>query len=153
MTATVQSYLENNGIVYEVIPHRMTTTSVCTAQSAHVDAGQVAKPVILEDDTGYLMAIVPANRHVRIGRLGKILHRRMGLATENELRNLFSDCELGAIPPLAPAYNMQCIVDDQLLQCDDIYFESGNHKELVHIKGKDFQKLMKGAPHSHLCLH
>jgi len=89
MTATVQSYLENNGIPYEVIPHRMTTTSVSTAQSAHVDAGQVAKPVILEDETGYLMAIVPANKHVRIGRLNKILNRHMGLATEHELRKLF----------------------------------------------------------------
>lgn len=153
MTATVQSYLANNGIAFDVIPHRMTTTSVSTAQSAHVDARLVAKPVILEDEMGYLMAIVPANEHVRIGRLNKILNRHMGLATEQELRGLFSDCDLGAIPPLAPAYNMQFIVDDQLLRCKDIYIESGNHEELIHIKGKDFQRLMRGAPHSHLCQH
>ena len=142
-TATVQSYLENNGISYEVIPHRITTTSVSTAQSAHIDARQVAKPVVFEDEFGYLMAIVPANQHVRIGVLNKILNRHMGLATEQELCDLFSDCSLGAIPPLAPAYDMQCIVDDQLLQCKDIYFESGNHKELIHITGEDFQRLMK----------
>ena len=153
MTATVQSYLENNNIPYEVIPHNMTTTSVCTAQSAHVDVEKVAKPVILEDDIGFLMAIVPANKHVKIGRLNQILNRHMGLTTEEELRGLFYDCTLGAIPPLASAYNMQCIVDDDLLQCDDVYFESGNHKELIHIKGEDFQRIMRGAPHSHICLH
>jgi len=153
MTATVQSYLENNGIPYDVIQHRTTSTSLSTARLANVDAGQVAKPVILEDELGYLMAIVPANMHVKIGRLNKILNRHMGLATEQELRRLFYDCNLGAIPPLAYAYNMQCIIDDELLHCDDIYFESGNHEELVHIKGKDFQRLMSSAPHSRLCLH
>lgn len=153
ITATVQSYLENNNVSYEVISHRITTTSANSAQAAHVDITLMAKPVIFEDEIGYLMAIVPANKRVLIGKLNKLLNRQMCLATEPELRKLFSDCDLGAIPPLAMAYHIPFIVDDQLLDNQDIYFESGNHKELIHIKGNDFKRLMQGAPHTKLCLH
>jgi Ala-tRNA(Pro) deacylase len=48
---------------------------------------------------------------------------------------------------------MQTIVDEDLLHCSDIYFEAGNHRELIHVKGKDFNQLMQGAPHSKISVH
>lgn len=153
MTTTVQNFLAKNGVAYDIVPHRMTSTSMNSAQSAHVSGEMVAKSVILEDELGYLMAVVPATRHVKIGKLNRILDRHMGLTTEAELKELFFDCATGAIPPIGPAYNMLSIVDEDLLHCSDIYFEAGNHEELIHIKGKDFQELMKGAPHSSISLH
>ena len=153
MTTTVQTFLEVNDIPYDLVPHRMTSTSMNSAQSARIKAEQLAKPVIFEDDIVYLMAVIPANQHVKIGKLNQLLNRKMGLTTETELEELFEDCVPGAIPPLGPAYNIQCIIDDELFEYHDIYFEAGNHEELVHIKGEDFQRLMRGAPHSHICLH
>lgn len=153
MTTTLQQYLASNSVAYDIVPHRMTFSSMNTAQSVHIHGELMAKPVILEDETGYLMAVVPANRHVKISKLNKILNRKMVLASETELSHLFTDCDLGAIPPIASAYGMACIVDDELLDCPDIYFEAGNHQELVHINGRDFKRLMKGAPHSRICMH
>ena len=153
MTTTLQNFLATNGIAYDIVPHRLTSTTLNSAQSAHVQGDMVAKSVILEDEIGYLMAVVPANKHVKIRKLNQLLDRHMGLATEDELKDLFFDCDLGAIPPIGPAYGVLSIVDDELLECKDIYFEAGNHQELIHIKGKDFKRLMKGAPHSSICLH
>ncbi len=153
MTTTLQNFLATNGVAYDIVPHRMTSTTLNSAQTAHVRGDMVAKSVILEDEIGYLMAVVPATKHVKIGKLNKILDRHMGLATEDELKSVFFDCDLGAIPPIGPAYGVLSIVDDDLLECKDIYFEAGNHQELIHIKGKDFQRLMRGAPHSSICLH
>ncbi len=153
MTTTLQNYLTQNGIAYDLVPHNMTSTSMGSARAAHINSGMVAKPVILEDELGYLMAVVPANAQVKIGKLNQVLDRRMGLATEAELKELFTDCDIGAIPPFGQVYHMQSIVDDSLLECSDIYFEAGNHHELVHINGKAFKKLMQGAPHSRICQH
>ncbi len=153
MTTTIQNFLAKNGIAYDIVPHNTTSTTLSSAQSAHIRGDMVAKSVILEDEIGYLMAVVPATHRVKIGKLNRLLDRHMGLATEEELKEVFFDCAVGAIPPIGPAYGMQSIVDDDLLKCDDIYFEAGNHHELIHIKGKDFQQLMKGAPHSSICLH
>jgi Ala-tRNA(Pro) deacylase len=99
------------------------------------------------------MAVIPANAHVKIAELNRLLDRKMGLATEVELLPLFSDCELGAIPPIGQAYGIETIVDEGLDGCRDIYFESGNHTDLIHMKGKAFQELMIETRHAPICVH
>lgn len=153
MTTTLQKFLSSSGIAFDIIPHRQTDTSINSAQTAHINGKFVAKPVILEDDLGYLMAVVPASERVELDKLNKILDRHMELAPEQEIVDIFFDCEPGAIPPIADAYGMQTIVDEDLLHCSDIYFEAGNHRELIHVKGKDFNQLMQGAPHSKISVH
>lgn len=151
MARTLQQYLARRGIAYDVLPHRHTDTSINSAHSAHIPAERLAKPVILEDENGYLMAVIPANRHVQIGRLNRLLNRRMGLATEAELPALFSDCEPGAVPPLGDAYGIATIVDESLAACPDIYLEAGDHEDLIHLKGSAFKRLMDHSPHGRIC--
>lgn len=144
---TLQEYLDNSGIDYDVLPHSRTSSSISTAEAAQVPAYDVAKSVILEDESGYLMAVIPANHHIELGQLSQQLDRRLGLATEDELATLFADCDVGAIPPVGDAYNMECIVDDCLTDCEDVYFEAGDHTDVVHVRGQDFQRLMRTARH------
>ncbi len=151
MARTLQEYLAHQGIAYDLLPHRHTDTSINSAFSAHIPADQLAKPVILEDEDGYVMVVIPANRHVRIGRLNLLLNRRMGLATEAELAPLFSDCDPGAVPPLGIAYGLATIVDESLDQCPDIYLEAGDHEDLIHLKGSAFRRLMRGSQHASIC--
>ncbi|MEJ2390696.1 MAG: YbaK/EbsC family protein [Gammaproteobacteria bacterium] len=153
MSLVLQRYLRDHNIAYEMLPHRPTRSSLNSASAAHVPGSKLAKPVILEDDQGYVMVVIPATEHLKIGRLNQTLQRNMGLATESELRGLFSDCETGAIPPLGQAYQMETVVDDSLLQCNDIYFEAGDHTDLIHIKGSSFRQLMQGNRHAALCVH
>ena len=150
---TLRQYLEKNGIEYDVLPHAYTTSSMSTARSAAIPGGQVAKPVILEDEEGYLMAVIPATHHIELGSLSQQLHRRLGLATESELATLFNDCELGAIPPMGSAYGMRVIMDDSLNNASDIYFESGDHIDLIHVRGDDFRKLNHNAAHGQFSRH
>ena len=153
MASTLVKYLAQNGIAYDIVPHRYTLSSLHTAHAAKVSADKVAKPVIFEDETGYLMAVVPATQRVKIGELNHVLNRHMGLATEAELPPLFSDCDLGATPPIGQAYGMETVVDDSLTQCSDVYFEAGDHQELIHVKGSAFRKLMKNSQHATICVH
>lgn len=153
MANTLVKYLAQNGIAYDRLPHRYTATSLNSAHTAGIPEKQMAKPVILEDDQGYIMAVVPASRHVKIRELNMLLNRNMGLATESELEQLFKDCDLGAIPPVGHAYGMRTIVDNSLDECSDIYFEAGNHEELIHVKGEAFRRLMKNSQHASICMH
>jgi Ala-tRNA(Pro) deacylase len=144
---SVRQYLEDSDIDYDVTRHTRSATSREAAKTAGVPGDQLAKSVILEDDQGYLMAVVPATRHVRLGKLSRQLGRHLGLATEQELRTVFSDCELGAIPPVGEVYHMEVIMDDSLSTCSDIYFEGGDHVDLIHVRQDDFQRLMQHARH------
>lgn len=153
MATTLVRYLSENGVAYDKLPHRYTFTSLNTVRSTKVPGDKMAKSVILEDDKGYIMAVIPATKHVKIRELNKLLGRNVGLATETELGQLFKDCDLGAIPPIGPAYGMETVVDYSLDDCGDVYFEAGNHEELIHVKGSAFRKLMKNSQHGNICMH
>jgi len=146
IASSVEAYLGRSGVRYELIGHARTGNSCYSAHAAHVPGSQFAKCVMLEDDRGYLMAILPATRKVDLGALRQRLGRPLGLATENELAGLFLDCEQGAIPPLGGAYGIDAILDQPLVESSDVYFEAGDHRELVHVSGSDFLTLMGDAP-------
>lgn len=144
----LQKYLAENSVAYDVLPHTYTSSSMHTAQSAKISGKNLAKSVILEDESGYLMAVIPATEHVQFRKVNHALNRHLGMAIESELDTLFSDCELGAIPAVGSAYSMESIVDDKLLDCSDIYFEAGNHRELIHMEGNAFRRLTKNVQHA-----
>jgi len=145
---TLKSYLESHNVHYEMVKHSHTDSAVDSAKSAHVPAHQMAKAVVLEDSSGYIVSVLPSNNHVNLGWVNEELQRDLKMATEPELRKLFEDCVTGAVPALSNAYGLKVIWDDQLRHASDIYIEAGDHEHLIHLKGDDFQKLMASLPHS-----
>jgi len=137
-----------HGVHCDVLMHPHSHSSMETAELARVPGDRVAKSVILEDDDGYVMAVLPSTYHVRLGKLSRELNRRLRLATEDELARLFTDCETGAIPPLGLAYGMPTIVDDSLALQSEIYCEGGDHETLLHMNRDAFMALMEHADHA-----
>lgn len=144
---TVERYLQEHGTIYTVIPHPPSISSRQTAAAAHVRPDQIAKAVVLADDRGFLMAVLPGDRHVQLHRLSDRLRRRFVLVTEQRIAPIFKDCEPGAIPPLGLAYGMPTIVDDSLVGRKQIFFVSGDHDELVRVDGDAFVQLLSSAQH------
>lgn len=149
LAKTVEDYLGDLDVSYDLLPHTRTATSIRTASAAHVPAHQIAKGVVLEDDAGYVMAVLPADRRVHLGALREQLGRRMGLATEQELGTMFQECTLGAVPPVGEAYGIETVVDDELSEGGDVYFEAGDHEELVHLPREAFLLLHGQARRGH----
>jgi Ala-tRNA(Pro) deacylase len=142
---SVRNYLSREGVQYDTVAHEHTRDSNHSAQAAHIPGDRVAKCVILEDSKGYLMAVLPATHKVDLTALQLQLNRRLELASDTELHELFKDCEMGALPPLGRVYGFDTIVADSLTVSPDVYFEAGDHLTLIHVKGEDFRRLMSGA--------
>ena len=142
---TVSGYLQSRHVSYDVIAHPYSDSSRKAAETAHVPPEQLAKAVILSDRRGFLMAVVPGDRHVSLEDLWKKLGRRLSLTSENHIAPVFRDCESGAIPPLGPAYGMETIVDDSLVGQSEVYFESGDHRGLIRVGGDEFLALLRDA--------
>ncbi|HKR35359.1 MAG TPA: YbaK/EbsC family protein [Steroidobacteraceae bacterium] len=153
IAATVQTFLSNAGVPYDIIEHPRTSNSTHTAEAAHVPGQRLAKSVVIEDGEKYLMAIIPATHRVDLGALHRRLGREIGLATEDEVARLFADCEPGAVPPLGQIYGIETVLDEAFVDADDVYFEGGDHRALVHVTGSDFLKLMGDAPRARIGLH
>ncbi len=153
IATTLENFLSEHHVVYDVVTHAHTATSMQTAAEAHVPGDRLVKSVIVEDDQGFLMVALPSTHRLELGQLHRQLHRQFGLATEDEFADLFKDCELGAIPPIGAAYGIETLVDDSLLHGGDVYFEAGNHEELIHVSGEQFHALFAGAKHGRYSNH
>lgn len=144
---SIQSYLQDHSIPYDIVRHPRSLSSMRTAQVAHVPGDRLAKAVLLEDESGYVMAVLPSTRKLDLGKLRHHLDRMVGLAVESEIGAIFRDCDPGAIPALGEAYDVETVVDDTLLQQPEVYFEAGDHEELIHMSGREFRELMADFPH------
>jgi Ala-tRNA(Pro) deacylase len=144
---TLQQFLEAQSVPYEVLEHKRTGCSQRTADASHVPSDCLAKGVVVRHKDGYILAIVPASRQVRLEDVGRWLERPVALASEEEVSALFPDCEHGAVPPIAAAYGLAAIVDASLEGHEHIYFEGGDHRALVHVTGAQFHRLIEEVPH------
>ena len=150
---TLKEYLDDQGVDYELVEHPYAVSSMRVADEASVSGEKLAKAVVLHHKDGYLMAVIPATHKIQLAKLSKQYKHFLSLADENDLLGLFDDCSMGAVPAVGNAYGMEVIMDDSLSQCDDIYFEAGDHTDLVHVSGSDFMALLGNAKHAGFSRH
>ena len=145
----VEQYLAQHGARYDVVQHPASNTSIETAELAHVSGDLLVKAVLLEDDEGALLAVLPATRSIQMSHLGRELNRRVRLADDDDVPRHFPDCRAGAISPLGAAYGLRTIVDDELEAQQEVYFEAGDHENLVHMTASQFMALLGSAERAH----
>lgn len=142
----LSQYFAQRGVHYEVSEHRLSRSSAQTARVAHVPPRLVAKSVILEDDGGIVMAVIPADCYVMVGRLASLLGRReLHLADEDRIATVFGDCDRGAVPPVGMAWGIETVVDEELGRRDVVYLEGGDHRCLLKLPAEQFAELMSTA--------
>ena len=99
----ILKYLDDNGVIYLHTIHEPAYTARDVAAVEHLPTRDVAKVVVFHSERGYGMAVLPADRLLDLKHLrSTLVLAHLRLATEEELALLFPDCELGAMPPLAP---------------------------------------------------
>lgn len=141
----LKAHLDGEGVKYETVEHPRTATASETAQAAHVPGSRLAKTVVIHVESGPLLAIVPSSHRIDLSVLQSLLDRRLGLASETEIGEIFDDCDVGAAPPFGSAYGLPTVVDQSLSGLDRVWFEGGDHRTLIGVAGADFDKLMRDA--------
>lgn len=145
ISATVREYLDKQGIKFQIQAHPHTESSMRTAEAAHVSGERVAKAVLLKDESGYVLAVVPSTHNVLIGELQQQLDRPLEAAPEIDLGVVFPDCEVGAVPAVGAAYQLETVVSEALREEPELYFEAGDHERLIKLSGTDFNRLFENA--------
>lgn len=140
----IQTLLDARGVRYKESKHRPTFTSQGMAAQEHVSGYNVAKPVIVRGDLGYAMCVVPACARVDLERVAEVLQEfDVRLASEEEMADLFPDCELGAEPPVGALYGLKTIVDERLHHDRYVLMQAGTHTEAIEIRRDEWEKLCK----------
>lgn len=137
-------YLDENNVKYITITHSQAFTAQQVAASAHIKGKDMAKTVIIKINGKMAMAVLPANFHVDFQLLKEITgNEDVVLAHESEFKELFDDCETGAMPPFGNLYGLNVFVAQSLTEDEEIAFNAGNHSELIKMSYSDFERLVK----------
>ncbi len=145
MPATkVKEFLDSRGVKYVSIQHSPAFTAPEVAASAHVAGRDFAKTVIVRIDGVMSMVVLPANRRLVLTDLREMLEiDRVKLATEEEFKSAFPDCEVGAMPPFGNLYGMPVYVAACLAEEPEIAFNAGSHTELIKMAYQAFADLVQ----------
>lgn len=140
----LKAYLHEANVKYVTISHSNAYTSQEIAASAHVSGKEFAKTVMIKINGEMAMAVLPASYHIDFESLQEIFGTKsVLLATEPEFKDLFPDCELGAMPPFGNLYGMEVYVAETLIHNTDIAFNAGTHTEIIRLSYADYERLVK----------
>jgi len=138
----LRSFLDSHHIPYSITRHCTAHRAREVASAEHLPAWEVAKTIVILGDEKYHLVVIPADRHIDLHELKSAVgFRRVRLATETELGELFRDCELGAVPPIGMLYGLPVYLDSDLANEPMISFSAGTHHECMHMRMSDFRKL------------
>ena len=140
----LREYLDSRGVKYVSIRHSPAYSAPEVAQSAHVSGRDFAKTVVVCTETGLALVVLPAVRRLVLADLREMLQMpHVRLASETEFRDLFPDCELGAMPPFGNLYGLPVYVAESLAAEEEIAFNAGMHTEVIKMRYEDFEALVK----------
>ncbi len=140
----LRKFLDDQGVRYVLIVHSPAYTAQEIAASAHIPGKKVAKTVMAKVDGQMSMFVLPATYQLDLEKCKKALNaKEVELATEEEFKYLFPECEIGAMPPFGNLYGLPVYACKELASNDEIAFNAGSHRELIKLSFDDFERLAK----------
>lgn len=140
----LREYLDENSVPYDVSSHHEAYTAQEVAASLHVPGKKLVKVVIVKAGGKFVMAVMPSTEKIDMDKMREVLKSDdVRLATEEEFKDLFPGCDVGAMPPFGNLYNLDVYVDKALTEDREIIFQGGTHTDTVNMNYEDFANLVK----------
>jgi Ala-tRNA(Pro) deacylase len=139
----LEKYLQEHHVPYSTVAHRPAYTAQEIAAAAHVPGHELAKSVMVKLDDRLVMVVLSANERVNLALLRQATGAQdAALASEQEFRDRFPDCEVGAMPPFGNLFGFDVIVSESLTSDEEIAFNAGSHSELMRMRFEDYERLV-----------
>ncbi len=138
------SYLDEHHLPYERIHHHRDYTAQETAADTHTKGRDFAKTVVLWVDNKFCMAVIPATCAIDLSKVAQFLGvSEVKLASEDEIKSLCPNCEVGAMPPFGELYGLPVYISHLLTYDHLITFKAGTHEDVIRMPYRDFDEMVK----------
>src|SRR5438067_13347318 len=98
--------LDQHKVQYEILHHVEAVTAQRIAQAEHVKGRHQAKIVMLKSGDQHLIVVLPADHHIDLEKIEKVIGKPVSLAKENDFKSLFPESAIGAMPPFGNLYSL-----------------------------------------------
>lgn len=145
MSPRIKEFLRQERVSYQVKTHPSNSyDALGKANECHISGKEMLKSVILWADGKYIMCVLPAIHKLDLDKFKEFIQAQdLRLVKEDELSNLFPDCELGAESPFGHLNGMSVYLDKLIAEDKEITFNAGSHTDLIQMDFKDYVRLEK----------
>lgn len=138
----LREYLDANNAKYVVMSHSPAFSAQEVAHEVHVPGREMAKTVMVSVKGESVMCVLPASYHIDFTRLCDALGTGdVYLEDEDQFKESFADCDIGAMPPFGNLYHVPVYVAQSLTEDEEITFNAGTHTEVIRMKYAEYARL------------
>ena len=144
ISARLKKFLDENGVGYDVVQHDPAFTAQQLAAKMHIPGHEFVKVVVIKLDGRFALAALPAPRLVNFKELARSAGaKKCKLASEEEFKQLFPDCEVGAMSPFGNLYSLPTYVEEEVSRNENIVINAGGHADSIRVRYADFERLAR----------
>ncbi len=136
--AKTKQYLDKKMAKYEAIAHKTVYTAYDAAQTLRRELKEIAKSLLVAADKAYIIAVVPANMRLDLGKLKKALKaKKVFIPGEKVMVKVFK-VKPGTITAFGGLHQVEVWVDKNLLKTKEVILSAGSFTDSIRMKVKDF---------------
>ena len=129
---------------FELVHHDAVTTSAEAAAVRGTELRTGAKAMLVKTKTGFVLAVLPADRKVDWKLLGALVgDKGARFANDEELRAA-TGLSKGAVPPIGVPFGLRTIYDRSLLEVESVNFNAGSHTDSIAMSRADLVRIGGG---------
>lgn len=140
MTA-LQTLLNSKGVPFEILEHqRLIRSAKDGADYFGIELGQTAPALILQTDSGYIVAILSGDRgRLDFQTVAAVLScQEVKLASPKQVEQI-TGCQIGTVPLVG--LSLPCLFDRKLLRYSAVYGGTGEAGSTLKISPESVEEL------------
>lgn len=138
----IKTYLDSKNVQYVSVEHSVAYTAKEIAERVNIKGDQMAKTVMVILDGCMSMVVLPASCRIRWDRFMRAMGTELvSLASEDEFKDQFPLCDVGAMPPFGTLYDIPVYMYEGFEDEGEIAFRAGTHHEIIKMKLSDYLSL------------
>jgi Ala-tRNA(Pro) deacylase len=141
LTARLQQWLREAGVVFELLEHAPVSTSEDAARVRSTPLEQGAKALVVRADDRFVHCVLSAHLRADNAALRAILGtRKLRFATREELYEV-TGCAPGAVPPFGNLFGLPVLMDETLCRNERVVFNAGSNAVSITMRCADLIRL------------
>lgn len=138
---STKNYLDKKLAKYDELSHRTVYTAYDAAQTLKRELREIAKGLLVATDKAYVIAVIPANMRLDLGKLKKALQVKKVSIPNEKLMVKVIKVKPGSMTAFGGLHKVEVVVDKSLLKTKEIILSAGSLTDSVRMRVKDYIEL------------
>ena len=141
----IKQILSSNQIEFEETEHEAVYTSQKAAQAIGLEAEEAGvQSLILKTKEGaFILVLNPGNKKVDTKKIAELEDTKSVYFASPEEVIKATGIPIGSIPPFGHKTKLKTYFNEELLDCEYLYFNPGSHTKTIKMPSKDLLRVLE----------